>query len=130
MSIVEERQNLNDHHEDNHKLTFVEQIVCGWPLLLLFVGGAIGGLCGGAAYGFNTQVFKSNRSDTAKYFKSFLIGIGACVAYVIIILLLALLFPDMFNQITMDNTEHAAATSYTLSQFVIGGQSMIYSELE
>ena len=34
--------------------------MCGWPLLLVIFGGAIGGGLGGAAYGINIGIYKSN----------------------------------------------------------------------
>jgi hypothetical protein len=39
----------------------------GLPMLLVFVGGALGGLVGGYATVVNGRIFRSDRSVTAKY---------------------------------------------------------------
>ena len=41
-------------------------LLCGWPLLLIFVGGAIGGGLGGAAYAINVSIYKSELSAKTK----------------------------------------------------------------
>src|SRR6266481_4821615 len=35
-------------------------LLCGWPLVLVAFGGAIGGGLGGAAYGVNLMIYKSH----------------------------------------------------------------------
>src|SRR5689334_20192752 len=34
-------------------------LACGWPLVMVAIGGAIGGALGGAAYGINMAIYKS-----------------------------------------------------------------------
>ncbi len=41
------------------KLPTVAHILCGWPLILIAIGGAIGGGLGGLAYGINIGIYKS-----------------------------------------------------------------------
>jgi len=41
------------------KLPVVAHFACGWPLLLVAIGGAIGGGLGGAAYAVNLAIYKS-----------------------------------------------------------------------
>ncbi|AGG90273.1 hypothetical protein LRK24_05200 [Rhodanobacter denitrificans] len=64
-----------------------------WPLSVAFVGGALGGLCGGAAAAINVKLFKSGKSKTYKYVASLLVSLGALVAYFI----LAMLFVAIFH---------------------------------
>jgi hypothetical protein len=41
-------------------------LACGWPLVMVAFGGAIGGGLGGAAYGVNLWIFKSRLPLPAK----------------------------------------------------------------
>ncbi|MBI3601500.1 MAG: hypothetical protein HY209_01190 [Candidatus Omnitrophica bacterium] len=67
-------------------------MAAGWPLFLIFVGGAIGGGCGGAAYVINGKIFGSKLSQLLKYVCSFLVGSGAVLLYLII----AVIFKSLF----------------------------------
>lgn len=51
------------------------------PLVLIFMGGAIGGFCGGLAAGISSRVFRSDMSEGMKYGASALISAGAFVTY-------------------------------------------------
>lgn len=66
----------------------IAYLVCGWPLLLLFVGGAIGGGLGGLAFGLNMQVYQSKLPLPVKFILIPLFGILAAVLYVVIVLLI------------------------------------------
>ena len=76
-------------------LKWHEHLVAGWPLLLLFVGGAIGGACGGAAYALNGKIFNSEIASHLKYVYSVLIGFGAVVLYVVVVAILVSIFPGL-----------------------------------
>lgn len=52
-------------------------ILCGWPLLLILVGGAVGGGLGGAAYAINLSIYKSRLPVVAKVFLNLFTGIAA-----------------------------------------------------
>ena len=52
-------------------------LACGWPLLLVTIGGAIGGGLGGAAYGVNMAIYKSNLPIPAKIVLNLLTGFVA-----------------------------------------------------
>jgi hypothetical protein len=59
----------------------------GWlgiPVLLIFMGGAIGGFVGALAACASGRVFRSNHSTLAKYGLSALITVGAFIAFVIL----------------------------------------------
>lgn len=52
-------------------------VLCGWPLLLILVGGAIGGGLGGAAYAINLSIYKSKLPVVAKVFLNLFTGMAA-----------------------------------------------------
>ena len=51
--------------------------MCGWPLLLVAIGGAIGGGLGGAAYGINIAIYKSKLPVSAKILLNLATGAAA-----------------------------------------------------
>ena len=65
-------------------LKWYEYVWIGIPVLLVFVGGAIGGFAGALGACANGRVFRSSYSAPAKYGLSALITAGAFVAYVIL----------------------------------------------
>lgn len=79
------------------KLQWFEHACCGLPLVLLFVGGALGGACGGLGYGLSTAVFKKALPTPAKYVLSLLISAGACGLYLGVVIALAVAFPNFFK---------------------------------
>jgi hypothetical protein len=52
-------------------------LLCGWPLVLVCFGGAIGGGLGGAAYGINVMIYKSHLVPAAKVVLNLLTGLAA-----------------------------------------------------
>ena len=54
------------------------------PILLAFMGGAIGGFCGGAAAFMSGHIFRSNRSEMTKYTLTGIISLSAFVVYFIL----------------------------------------------
>lgn len=65
-------------------LKWYEYVWIGIPIVLMFSGGAIGGLCGGVAAYASGRLFRSDRSSLAKYGLSALITMGAVVAFVVL----------------------------------------------
>lgn len=65
-------------------LTAFQWIWCGIPLVLIFVGGAIGGLIGGVAFFLNTRVFRSEMSSLERYVLAGLISLIAFFAFLIL----------------------------------------------
>jgi hypothetical protein len=59
------------------KLPMIAHILCGWPLILVFVGGAIGGALGGVAYAVNISIYKSKLPGVLKFVLNPLVGIMA-----------------------------------------------------
>jgi len=72
------------------KLPAVGHVVCGWPLLLVAVGGAIGGGLGGAAYAINVATYKSTLPVPLKAVLIFVTGIAAFVIWFAIALAIEL----------------------------------------
>lgn len=77
------------------KLTGIEYAWACWPLVLVFMGGALGGLCGGAAAGINVKIFNSARSAKFKYAVSLLVSFGGVAAYLLAAVVLVLVFPSL-----------------------------------
>jgi hypothetical protein len=63
----------------------------GIPVLLIFIGGAIGGFVGALGALANARVFRSDFSTPAKYGISVLISVGAFIAYVALAIIFQLL---------------------------------------
>lgn len=72
-------------------LKWYEWVWGGWPIVLLFGGGAIGGLFGALALVFNVKVFRSGQSTLVKYLISGAISITALILYFIFALLFSIL---------------------------------------
>ena len=64
-------------------------------MLLLFIGGGVGGLCGGIAFTFNVKIFKSRLAKPAKYMLAVLITLGAFFFYLVTGVLLVRAFPSL-----------------------------------
>jgi hypothetical protein len=68
------------HKADNapkQKLPILAHVLCGWPILLLFIGGAIGGALGGLAYGINIAIYRARIPILFKYILIPLVGFSA-----------------------------------------------------
>lgn len=65
-------------------LKWYEYAWAGWPILLLFVGGAIGGFAGGLAAGGNVMIFRSKTHPAIKYFLTFIIGVFAFLFWAVL----------------------------------------------
>jgi hypothetical protein len=59
-------------------------VVCGWALIMVAFGGAIGGGLGGAAYGVNVLIFKSRLPIAVKVVLIALTGLGAIALWALI----------------------------------------------
>lgn len=70
------------------KLTTLEMILCFIPLVVIVTGGAIGGLCGGAACAFNAAFLRKTDNVGMKVLYSVLSAIVAFVCYLIVAFLL------------------------------------------
>jgi hypothetical protein len=59
------------------KMPVIGHILCGWPLLLVAIGGMIGGGLGGAAYAINVGIYKSQLPIPAKVVLNIIVGSAA-----------------------------------------------------
>ena len=78
------------------KLSAIQQIFCAWPLALVVVGGAIGGLCGGIAWAINTRLMSSSMAAPARYGLCLLTGIVAAIVWFFAAMALAPVLASMF----------------------------------
>ncbi|MHC4744633.1 MAG: hypothetical protein ACYS8Z_22190 [Planctomycetota bacterium] len=67
--------------DEKPKLPASAHVMCGWPLLLVFIGGAIGGGLGGAAYAINLAVYKSKLPVAAKVVLNIVAGLAAIIIW-------------------------------------------------
>ena len=68
------------------KVTPMVHVMCGWPLILVFFGGAISGALGGLAYAANLAVYKSDMPGPLKVILNPVIGILAIALWYLIAL--------------------------------------------
>jgi hypothetical protein len=66
------------------KMTTLETILCFLPFLLVITGGAIGGLCGGAAAAFNATYIRNTEKTIMKIIYAILSVILAFVCYLML----------------------------------------------
>jgi hypothetical protein len=71
-------------------LPWYQLVWAGWPILLLFVGGFLGALCGILAAYTNTRIFRSELQPVLKYVITAVISGAAIVIYLVLGILLAL----------------------------------------
>lgn len=72
-------------------LAWYEWVWNGWPIVLLFGGGALGGLFGALAIVINLSVFRSQQNTLLKYLITGAISFLTVIAYLIIGIALSLL---------------------------------------
>ncbi len=72
-------------------LKWYEYLWMGIPIVLVFSGGAIGGLVGAVAANASGRVFRSDRSSPAKFGLSALITLSAFIAFVVLVTVFQLL---------------------------------------
>lgn len=68
----------------NQGLSTSAYLMCGWPFVLVLVGGAIGGGLGALAYYINLKIYKSNLSNAYKVILNILTGISAMIVWYLI----------------------------------------------
>ena len=63
----------------------------GWPILLLFIGGALGAIAGMISVTINVKVFRTEISDLLKYVVSGLVSVFSVAAYFFAAIIFSLL---------------------------------------
>ena len=94
------RYNMNTEEKTPQevKLPWQAHVAAGWPLILIPIGGLLGGLCGGAAYGVSISIMKKKGASVATYIMAVVIGVVGVVLYLGAIVALAVSFPELFNE--------------------------------
>jgi len=72
------------------KMAWYELVWSGLPVLLLFVGGALGAFCGLVAVYANNRIFRSGLQPVLKYLVTGMISAAALVIYFILAMLITL----------------------------------------
>jgi hypothetical protein len=75
-------------------LKWYQWLWAGWPILLLFVGGALGAIAGMLGVVINTRVFRAEISEMLKYLVTGVVSLLVVLAY----LVAAILFSLLINQ--------------------------------
>ena len=86
---------MTDIKAEKPKLKPFEYAWAGWPLIMVAIGGALGGLCGGAAMALNVKIFNSSRSVKYKYGMTLLVSLASILVYLVAVTVLVLIFPSM-----------------------------------
>jgi predicted lysophospholipase L1 biosynthesis ABC-type transport system permease subunit len=70
--------------EPKPRLPLRVHLMCGWPLLLVAIGGAIGGALGGLAYAGNLAIYKSHLAVPLKIVLNVASGLAAIIIWLVI----------------------------------------------
>jgi hypothetical protein len=71
---------------ETSKLPAMAHVMCGWPLILVAIGGAIGGALGAVAYVINLAIYKSRMPSIFKIILNLGVGFSAIAIWWIIVL--------------------------------------------
>jgi len=71
-------------------LEWYELFWAGWPIALMFVGGAIGAVCGVLAAYANSRIFRSDLQPVTKYLATATVSIAFVFLFVIILVFLSM----------------------------------------
>ena len=72
------------NREKMEKFPFSAHVLCGWPLVLVVLGGLIGGVLGGASYSINVVIYKSKLHIAAKILLNLMVGIAAFILWMLL----------------------------------------------
>ena len=75
--MTETKDNSASTSKQKAKLPPLAYAMCGWPLLLVAIGGAIGGGLGGAAFGINVVIYRSKLPIPVKVVLNVAAGLAA-----------------------------------------------------
>lgn len=87
---------LSENISEEKKLSGLNQIICAWPLVMVFLGGA----CGALGWMINRKIMSKKNIGWLKYPGALLGGLVAIILYLAAIFILVLIFPGMFDETT------------------------------
>ena len=82
---------------DGKTVSFVEPLQWyqwvwgGWPVILLFIGGALGAVAGLISFAVNAKIFRTEMSPVLKYVVTGAVAVAAVIAYFIAAVIISLL---------------------------------------
>lgn len=65
------------------EMSVMAHVLCGWPLILVLIGGLIGGALGAAAYAINTAIYKSKMPAVFKLVLNLGVGFSAIAVWLL-----------------------------------------------
>ncbi len=89
---------MTENTPEEEKLSPIDNIICAWPLVMVVLGGAIGGACGALGWMINRKIMTRENIGWLKYPGALIGGLVAVGLYFIAILILVLIFPNMFAE--------------------------------
>lgn len=72
-------------------LKWYQWIWGGWPVVLLFVGGALGAIAGLVGFSINAKIFRTEMSEVLKYVVTGAVSVLAVLAYFVVALVISIL---------------------------------------
>jgi hypothetical protein len=72
-------------------LKWYQWIWGGWPVVLLFVGGALGAIAGLVGFSINAKIFRTEMSEVMKYVVTGAVSVLAVFAYFVVALVFSIL---------------------------------------
>lgn len=72
-------------------LKWYQWVWSGWPIILLFIGGALGAIAGMVSFSINTKIFRTEMNDALKYIASGIVSVLAVIAYFVAAVIVSLL---------------------------------------
>ncbi|NTW12346.1 MAG: hypothetical protein HGA30_03435 [Anaerolineales bacterium] len=72
-------------------LKWYQWIWGGWPVVLLFVGGALGAIAGLVGFSINAKIFRTEMSEVLKYVVTGVVSVLAVLAYFVVALVISIL---------------------------------------
>lgn len=86
----------NEKVEVVRSLTWYEYLWMALPILLVFQGGALGGIMGFMAAHTNARIFRSERGVASKFILSGFVSVAAVVIYFILAIIVVIIFEYIF----------------------------------
>ncbi|MBI5302299.1 MAG: hypothetical protein HY868_09185 [Chloroflexi bacterium] len=70
----------------------------GIPILLLFIGGGLGALCGATAFAINARIFRSQKSGAVKYLMTAAVTVASAATFFILAVIATIVLNLVFRK--------------------------------